>query len=50
MSLAGLLVAVGLMVAIAPVQAITYGQPDTTHPFVGAIVVQGNAGWTSEFC
>ncbi len=50
MSLAGLLVVVGLVVAAVPVRAITYGQPDTTHPFVGAIVLQGNAGWTSEFC
>lgn len=49
-SLAGLLVVVGLVAAIVPVQAITYGQADTAHPFVGAIVVQGDAGWTSEFC
>ncbi len=49
-SLAGLLVVVGLVVAAVPVRAITYGQLDTSHPFVGAIVLQGNAGWTSEFC
>ncbi len=48
--LAGLLIAVSVMVVAIPVQGITYGQPDTAHPFVGAIVVQGNAGWTSEFC
>ncbi len=47
---AGLLAVVGLLVAVMPAQAITYGQPDTAHPFVGAIVVESKFGWTSEFC
>ena len=47
---AGLLAVVGLLVAAMPAQAITYGHPDTAHPFVGAIVVESNQGWTSEFC
>ncbi len=48
--LVGMWFAVGIVVAAVPAQAITYGQPDTAHPFVGAIVVQADAGWTSEFC
>ncbi len=48
--LAGLVFVACVMVISVPAQAITYGQPDTAHPFVGAIVLQGNAGWTSEFC
>lgn len=48
--LAGLLFVVGLMVAVMPAQAITYGAPDTAHPFVGAMVVQSIYGWTSEWC
>jgi len=48
--LAGLLFVVSVMVAAVPAQAITYGQSDTAHPFVGAIVVESKYDWTSEFC
>lgn len=48
--LVGLLFVVGLMVAVMPAQAITYGKLDTAHPFVGAIVVESKFDWTSEFC
>lgn len=46
----GLLAVVVVLVAVTPAQAITYGQADTEHPFVGAIVVVSKFGWTSEFC
>lgn len=46
----GLLFVVGLLIAVMPAQAITYGTPDTAHPFVGAMVVQSIYGWTSEWC
>jgi len=49
-TLVGLLFVVGLVVAVTPAQAITYGQADTEHPFVGAMVVQSKFGWTSEWC
>ena len=48
--LAGLLFVVGLILAVTPAQAITYGQPDTEHPFVGAIVVRSSGGSGFEFC
>ncbi len=48
--LVGLLFVVGLILTVTPAQAITYGRPDTAHPFVGAIVVRGSDGTGFEFC
>jgi hypothetical protein len=37
-SVIGILIAIGLLLAIAiPAAAITYGTPDTTHPYVGLV-------------
>lgn len=47
---AGLLVIAGLIGAVVPVRAITYGTPDAAHPFVGAMVVEMISGRTTEWC
>ncbi len=41
---AGIAFVVGLMMSAVPAQGLTYGTADTAHPFVGAIVVQADAG------
>src|SRR5438094_10384466 len=46
----GVLAVIGLMALGSPASAITWGDIDTTHPNVGAILIVHADGSVGEFC